>query len=173
MRNGTYGFHTDHETRPWWIVDLLEPYQVAAIHIYNRRDSPDMSARANELDVLGSADGVTWNTLWSNPNQVVYGLNGSPLVVTAPAYLGCRFVLLRLRGQGCLHLDEIEVYGTVITRSLPVHVPEGGPVIPTGSLSCRSADGPKARQNFLTPLRETHRGFDYFLNSLDTVTRSG
>jgi hypothetical protein len=130
VRTGTYGFHTNDEMRPWWIVDLLKPYQVAAIHIYNRRDRPDTAVRANELDVLASADGVNWNTLWSNPKQTVFGLNGSPLVVTAPPYLGCRFILLRLRGRGCLHLDEIEAYGTVITQPPPAPVPESGPLIP-------------------------------------------
>jgi hypothetical protein len=129
VRTGTYGFHTDHETRPWWIVDLLNPHRIAAIHIYNRRGDPAVSARASELDVLASADGVNWNTLWSNPAQAPFGLDGKPLAVTAPGYLACRFVLLRLRGAGILHLDEVEVYGTVIDQPLPVVIPEGGPII--------------------------------------------
>jgi hypothetical protein len=129
MRTGTYGFHTNHEMRPWWIVDLLKPFRVAAIHIYNRRDDPAVSGRANQLDVLGSADGVNWNTLWSNPGQASFGLDGAPLVVTPPSYLHCRFVLLRLREIGCLHLDEVEVYGSAIERPIPVELPEGGPII--------------------------------------------
>jgi hypothetical protein len=129
VRTGVYGFHTNHETRPWWIVDLLRPHGIAAIHIYNRRDDPAANARANELDVLASADGVNWNALWSNPGQAPFGLDGSPLVVTAPVYLACRFVLLRLRGAGCLHLDEVEIYGPVINQPMQVQVPEGGPVI--------------------------------------------
>jgi hypothetical protein len=129
VRTGAYGFHTTDEMRPWWIVDLLKPHRIAAIRIYNRRDDPAVNARANELDVLAGADGVNWNTLWSNPGQAPFGLDGAPLVVTAPPYLACRFVLLRLRGAGYLHLDEVEVYGSVIDRPMPVQVPEGGPVI--------------------------------------------
>ena len=37
--------------------------------------------------------------------------------------------MLRLRSAGCLHMDEVEVYGSVIEQPLPVEVPEGGPVI--------------------------------------------
>jgi hypothetical protein len=131
VRTGTYGFHTNQEMRPWWIVDLLQPHRIAAIHIYNRRDDAAVNARANELDVQASADGVNWHTLWSNPGRTSFGLDGSPLVVTAPSYLDCRFVLLRLRGAGCLHLDEVEVYGSVILQPTPVELPEGGPVIPS------------------------------------------
>jgi hypothetical protein len=129
VRTGTYGFHTNLEARPWWIVDLLKPYRITEIHIYNRRGDPAVSARANELDVLASADGVTWDTLWSNPAQTPFGLDGSPLVVTAPSYLACRFVLLRLRGAGFLHMDEVEVYGSAIDGPVQAEVPEGGPII--------------------------------------------
>jgi hypothetical protein len=130
VRTGTYGFHTDREIRPWWIVDLLRPHRIAAIHIYNRRDNPVVGAQANELDVLASTAGVTWYTLWSNPAQTSFGLDGTPLVVTPPSYFECRFVLLRLRGSGCLHMDEIEVYGSATQQSTPVEPPEGGPIIP-------------------------------------------
>ena len=130
VRTGTYGFHTDYELRPWWIVDLLAQHRIEAVHIYNRRDSPVVIVRANELDVLVSADGLAWHVLWSNPAEAPFGLDGAPLVVTAPPDLACRFLLLRLRGTGYLHLDEVEVYGTAIDPPPPVAVPAGGPVIP-------------------------------------------
>ena len=38
IRTGTYGFHTLAEARPWWIVDLLAPHDVAEIRVYNRCD---------------------------------------------------------------------------------------------------------------------------------------
>jgi hypothetical protein len=38
VRTGSYGFHTDLETQPWWAIDLLGRYYIEAIHIYNRRD---------------------------------------------------------------------------------------------------------------------------------------
>jgi hypothetical protein len=128
VRSGTYGFHTNYEMRPWWIVDLLQPHSVTAIHIYNRHGDPAVSARANELDVLAGADGVTWNMLWSNPGQT-FGVDGSPLVVTPSSHFVCRFVLLRLRGAGFLHLDEVEIYGAVTDMPVPAEVPQGGPII--------------------------------------------
>ena len=127
---GSYGFHTETEPRPWWMVDLLGPHRVTAIHVYNRRGDITMAARAKELDVLASADGAIWATLWSNPSHAVFGADGSPLVVTAPANVACRFVLLRLRGAGCLHLDEVEVYGQAITDPAAAMLPEAGPVLP-------------------------------------------
>jgi hypothetical protein len=66
----------------------------------------------------------------SNPANAPFGLDGSPLVAAAPAYLACRFVLLRLRGTNYLHLDEVEVYGSVVEPPIPAVVPDGGPVIP-------------------------------------------
>lgn len=111
MRNGTYGFHTKHEPQPWWVVDLLTPHRVSEIHIYNRPGGPDIAARANELDVLVSADGSNWTPLLSRTETAPFGLDGTPLVVHASPALPYRFVLLRLRGTNWLHLQEVEVYG--------------------------------------------------------------
>lgn len=131
VRTGLYGFHTAEEIRPWWIVDLLETYKIEAIHIYNRRDGLNLVARASQLDVLASADGINWNTLWTNPADKPFGLDGAPLVVRPPPYMDCRFILLRLRGAGYLHLDEVEAYGAVVDRPILLHPPDQGPVIPT------------------------------------------
>ena len=95
------------------------PFRITAIHVYNRRGDPAVSARANEMDVLASADGVTWNTLWSNPAQAPFGLDGSPLVVTrtAASRLPLRSAAAAW-GAAFLHLDEVEVYGS--PADLPV-----------------------------------------------------
>ena len=111
VRNGTYGFHTQFEPQPWWIVDLLAPHRISEIHIYNRRDDANIAARANELDVRVSADGDNWTLLLARTGSEPFGMNATPLVVHASAGLPYRFVLLRLRGTNYLHLEEIEVYG--------------------------------------------------------------
>ncbi len=110
LRTGDYGFHTQYEKRPWWIVDLLAPYRIAEVHIYNRRGDVALAARANELDVLASEDGATWATLLSNTGVAPFGLDGTPLVIFGAPAIGFRFVMLRLRAAGCLHMDEVEVY---------------------------------------------------------------
>ena len=110
LRTGSYGFHTLPEPRPWWIVDLLAAHRVAAIHIYNRHHTADSTVLSAALDVLGSADGATWTTLFANPGTA-FGQDGTPLVVRPASGTLCRFVMVRLRTGGTLHLDEIEVYG--------------------------------------------------------------
>jgi hypothetical protein len=111
MRNGTYGFHTQLEAQPWWVVDLLVPHRISEMHIYNRPGGPDIAARANELDVLISVDGDNWTLLLSRTETIPFGLDGTPLVVQASPALPHRFVLLRLRETNFLHLDEVEIYG--------------------------------------------------------------
>ena len=111
MRNGTYGFHTQLEAQPWWVVDLLVPHRISEIHIYNRPGRPDISARASELDVLISVDGDNWTLLLSRTDTTPFGLDGTPLVIHASPALPHRFVLLRLRGTNFLHLEEVEIYG--------------------------------------------------------------
>jgi hypothetical protein len=61
--------------------------------------------------VLCSFDGDAWETVFANPDAL-FGLDGRPLVVTLATTGPCRFVMLRLRRAGILHLDEVEVYGT-------------------------------------------------------------
>ncbi|WP_428485575.1 glycosyltransferase family 2 protein [Rhodopila sp.] len=111
MRTGTYGFHTSYEIRPWWIVDLLMPHYIEDVHIYNRGGDRMIAARANDMDVLASDDGSTWTMLLSYTKAEPFGGDGAPLVVPGRSECRYRFVMLRLRGTGCLHMDEVEVYG--------------------------------------------------------------
>jgi hypothetical protein len=131
VRTGFYGFHTRYEMRPWWIVDLFLPHRIAEIHIYNRRDHPAIAARANELEVLASEDGCTWITLASRTGSEPFGLDGTPLMVFGSPATASRFILLRLRSAGYLHLDEIEVYGYPTPDRTALSGPTAGPVIPS------------------------------------------
>jgi hypothetical protein len=111
MRNGTYGFHTQFEESPWWVVDLLVPHRISEIHIYNRPGGREIAERANELEVQVSVDGDHWTPLLSRTSTEPFGLDGTPLVMHVSPGLPYRFVLLRLRGTNFLHLEEVEVYG--------------------------------------------------------------
>jgi Glycosyl transferase family 2/F5/8 type C domain len=123
-RTGRYGFHTNHEAKPWWMVDLLASYDISEIHIYNRMDSAGLSARARALDVLCSLDGETWETIFENPDDV-FGLDGRPLALSLLTGGPYRFVMLRLRTAGILHLDEVEVYGTQSDQRIePANLPD-------------------------------------------------
>ncbi|MBS0642746.1 MAG: glycosyltransferase family 2 protein [Proteobacteria bacterium] len=119
LRSGLYGFHTRMENGPWWIVDLLASYELAEIRIYNRADNPDLAARAAELDILGSGDGAGWTILYSHVTGP-FGTDGTPLIVPSKGGDVVRFVMIRLRGAGHLHLDEVEIYGGRSNRGLPL-----------------------------------------------------
>ena len=114
VRTGTYGFHTQFQEHPWWVVDLLEPYRVAEIHIYNRTGPAAIAARASALDVMLSIDGDTWSVPQSRTDLEPFGLDGTPLVIRGTPDTLTRFVLLRLRGSNFLHLAEVEVYGRLV-----------------------------------------------------------
>jgi hypothetical protein len=110
VRTGGYGFHTQHEAQPWWMVDLLTPHHITEIHIFNRRD-PATAIRANTLEVFASSDMGNWVKLFSRTDPSPFGLDGAPLIVRNTfSDRPFRFVRLHLRDSS-LHLDEVEVYG--------------------------------------------------------------
>jgi hypothetical protein len=119
IKTGTYGFHTDLEDSPWWILDLLIPCAVSEIRIYNRMDHPALAARASGLTVLASVDNVTWTQLFEHKGTELFGVNGSPLTIPLGTMLTCRFLKVHLNTTGYLHLDEVEVYGQALGAPAP------------------------------------------------------
>ncbi|MBS0640562.1 MAG: glycosyltransferase family 2 protein [Proteobacteria bacterium] len=110
LRRCAYGFHTQAEPRPWWVVDLLAPHVITEIHIYNRRDTHAAAARSRTLELRGSADGATWETLYRHQGEP-FGFDGMPLVARLPPGTQYRFIQVRLHSDEALHLVEVEVYG--------------------------------------------------------------
>lgn len=109
--SGMFTFHTQHEDRPWWMVDLLSIQDVSSVRVYNRMDIP---ARANGLGVFVSVDGHEWDLVGSHVGPRPFGgADGNPLeiAVNRPA----RFVRVQLPGAGVLHLDQVQV----LAASLP------------------------------------------------------
>lgn len=112
VRNGRYGFHTKMEASPWWVVDLLGSFNVLAVRLFNRLDNPAIAARANELDVLVSMDAAAWTVIYSRVDaQPFGGADGFPAEIHVKSPTLARFIAVRLRSRGFLHLDEVEVYG--------------------------------------------------------------
>lgn len=103
------GFHTTDEQNPWWQVDLQGFYSINEIRLFNRLDC--CSERARSLQVLVSSDGKRWSPLYSNNGNIFGGADGKFLRVAANG-AEARFVRVQLREKNCLHLDEVEVYGT-------------------------------------------------------------
>lgn len=110
---GGFQCHTAEEARPWWQVDLGAPARVHEIRLFNRLDSPAMTARLREFAIETSRDGAHWMIVHvARPTDPpVGGIDGAPLCLRFPAPVPARFVRIVLRGGGVLHLDQVEVYG--------------------------------------------------------------
>ena len=106
---GHYAFHTDYEDAPWWMVDLQTLYDLREIRLYNRIDHRDRAAGA-VIEV--SRDGRVWERVHRQERADDWGgADGNPLIVK-PAGIRARYVRVTLPGYGCLHLDQVQVFGT-------------------------------------------------------------
>ncbi len=106
LKDGQWGFHTEHEDRPWWQIDLGKPYELDRLHVYNRTEFAERAAR---LIVLVSNDGTSFHQVYQHDGTAFFGHHdGKPLIISlhgAPA----RFLRLQLPGRDYFHLDEVEI----------------------------------------------------------------
>ncbi len=108
VKSGKFGFHTDFEPQPWWMVDLGEATTFDEVVIYNRLDA-GCQQRARSLVVLISVDGENWTTIYTHSGTDFGGIDGFPLRVGCRASIA-RFIRIKLSDRQYLHLDEIEIY---------------------------------------------------------------
>jgi hypothetical protein len=109
-----YGFHTDNDPPPWWMVDLGNTALVHFIRIFNRDLVPDwIQRRASPLTIEASVDGEQWNLLLrTQPGHLFGGYSGGrPLVWSTKDLVEARFVRVSIPRQEFLHLAEVEIYG--------------------------------------------------------------
>jgi hypothetical protein len=115
IRTGTYGFHTAFEASPWWMVDLLDLSVIHEIRIYNRVDDPRCAERAKHIVIEVGKNGEDWLAIFVSDGRSVFGgINSAPLVLKMSPGLSARFVRIRSLQPTCLHLDEVEIYGTAL-----------------------------------------------------------
>lgn len=111
-KTGGFGFHTQYEEKPWWMVDLGEIHDISEIAIYNRVDAcPD---RSRMLVVSASVDANDWIVVYDHNGRPPFGgikqVSGrAPLLITLDG-VRARFVKLQLAEKNYLHLDEVEIY---------------------------------------------------------------
>ncbi len=106
-KDGQWGFHTGLDAEPWWQVDLQTPTQLDRVVVYNRCDA---ASRADQLSILVSVDGRSWNRVYRHAGPTFYGAtDGRPLVVPLKG-VAARYVRCTIPGPAYLHLDEVEVY---------------------------------------------------------------
>ena len=112
-----YGFHTDFETNPWWMVDLGGKYDIREIRIYNRnyKGNPIVQSRASPILIETSLDNDVWVQFFSTEPGFVFGREDQqyePLVCLAKEETHGSYVRITvLRQHTCFHLAEVEVYG--------------------------------------------------------------
>jgi F5/8 type C domain len=108
---GTFGFHTDRDARPWWMVDLERCYRLTEIRIFNRLDVP---GRARNLIIVVSKTGRNWNEIYRRrASENFGGVYGEPLSIKLPERPIARFIRVELNHQAYLHLDQVKVFGTI------------------------------------------------------------
>ncbi len=107
-----YGFHTDREFHPWWMVDLLNPHIVEEIAIVNR---PGYARRFSTFAIETSCDGSAWITRYSQdvPGDISMDVQ-SPWRLRFPERLPVRYLRIILLGCGPLHLRRVQVFGRVL-----------------------------------------------------------
>ena len=107
---GYYGFHTETEPDPWWMVDLGGVTRLSEVVVYNRLDDIPWARRSAHLKVALSEDGEIWREVFARADDTPFGgADGYPLRVKL-ADAAARYVRVSLPGRECLHLDEVEVY---------------------------------------------------------------
>jgi hypothetical protein len=116
-KTGLFGFHTELQENPWWVIDLRIPYRISSIRIYNRCDAPAMAARARRLRVEISLDSQNWTVLFATENGIDFGgiKDQAPLELKAPPTAVARYCKFSLDETNIFHLDEVEIYGTPVT----------------------------------------------------------
>jgi hypothetical protein len=106
-----YGFHTDEEENPWWLVDLGSVYLVNNVRIFNRHE---VAHRLRHFSILGSTDGTDWTLLHRKSDEIIFGEKLDPYDVSFEGGTTARFIKVQLNGRGFLHFHECLVFGRSI-----------------------------------------------------------
>lgn len=106
---GGWGFHTEAEPEPWWMVDLQEDRLVHRVVVFNRENTSAEHADTLTISVGPTASGP-WQVIHQNAGRVGGFFSGNPLVVVPAVPLQARYVRLHLNEAKYFHLDEVEVY---------------------------------------------------------------
>jgi hypothetical protein len=122
VKDGKWGFHTEHEDQPWWQVDLGESQPLDRVVLYNRCDN-QMGKRNSQFIVLLSNDGKHFESCYQHDGTDFLGHpDGKPCSVPMQRK-NARFVRLQLPGKSYFHLDEVEIYAVGGQENVALHQP--------------------------------------------------
>ena len=139
--------HTETQPDSWWKVDLGEIYVLDSISIYNRTDNrsgilnrlSNFYVFRSELDIDGNRP---TNDLVNDPNILhTFFPGAASSVENFPLDLEeGRYVLIKLTGNGPLHMAEVEVYGCESVPPVPCNIAITD-VSSTDRSDCEAIDG--------------------------------
>jgi hypothetical protein len=107
VKDGSWGFHTGLDERPWWHVDLGQRTPLARVVIFNTGYSAEWK-RALGFLVLLSEDGRAWTEVFRHDGKEFEDPK-QPITIELKG-ARARFVRIQLPGKQHLTLDEVEVY---------------------------------------------------------------
>jgi hypothetical protein len=108
IKNGKWGFHTEHEENPWWQVDLGKSTKLDRVVIYNRCE---LAERNSRLIVLVSDDAENFRQVYQHNGMTFFGYTDDKPLIIEMSGINARYVRLQLPGRSYFHLDEVEIYG--------------------------------------------------------------
>lgn len=119
-RTKEFGFHTDSEKNPWWMVDLGAPHDIKEIRVYNRPQAV-LLLRASPILIETSLDCESWSEFFRAEPRFVFGGDAGdnlPLIRAPQTETHAQYVRISVLSETYLHLAEVEVYGAPV-EALP------------------------------------------------------
>ncbi|HQT66031.1 MAG TPA: discoidin domain-containing protein, partial [Acetobacteraceae bacterium] len=111
--DGDYSFHTGTELNPWWMVDLGRACDISEIVIYNRVDHRNLAARCIQIKVEVRGIVGDWVEIFRKDDDRIFGgADGDPLHIRLNHGVTGQWVKITLLSVGCLHFDQIQVFGS-------------------------------------------------------------
>jgi hypothetical protein len=111
-----YGFHTDREEKPWWVVDLQRFYNLSEIRLFNRRKHYE---RLNAFTVFSSMDYKEWYATYEFNSESIPTCE-DPIIMKIECGRPAKYIKIQHQRTECLHFRECEVYGSPIMPHVSV-----------------------------------------------------
>lgn len=115
-----FGIYTDNQENPWWEVNLQGIYLIKQIKIYNPSCCKEGSI---PLEIFLSKDHKKWRKVYHNDDKMFGSIEGFPLSVLLND-IPAKWIRLQIPDIGSLRLEEVEVYGRPVSKSVGNDVQE-------------------------------------------------
>jgi hypothetical protein len=107
--NPDYGFHTELENSPWWMVDLGAPCSISEVRIVNRPGFPE---RFLSFVIESSDNSTSWQNRFTKLDLASLSADANaPAGILFDHPFVARYVRLRLVERGVIHLRRVQVMG--------------------------------------------------------------